>query len=756
MKIEFYDIQTQKKAEGFTQELPEGVGLGKIFEYDKDLAGLLKSVTQVTVNGRRVDNWQSYCPAKDDRVNFSIAPGDGLGILTLLSILMKVISIVMFIIGLFQKPKKPQENRPQSPTYSFEGITDTFAPGDPIPVTYGKQRKGGQMLMYYLTMLPDKSGLAMSTLLSLGEGPVDSIDEVEINELKSSVLNSVSILTKLGTSSQSIMTGFEEIKNTFHDGREISDEIRNGRDGGGQTSNLVYRTVGHDVQAAEIFVAALQGLTCIGKHAGTHYTQWSEYQIEYRDSSDGTNECDNIVWQTFGTRRLTGQYERTYWDNFVLNFPYSSRWDIRLTWTNAQCHPKGANPGMFTYRLWLQEVTEMRGQSSAINNEALMAINATPTRDLHGGRPNITALVRGLKPDKYTTVTSFVNQWTQNPAWCAADYMTNSRYGMGAYISKSELDLQSFIDFATLCDSLISTCTLNANTQTAAGNCTGTDGFHTGDPPQGDGGFPLGTSDYINDPYDCVGLWSKTDGQPQYGICLTRMCCPQLDNCWGVFSGDSICEYAEVWFNSISKIDTGSPVFGLVAYVASGSTADNFTGYGAVYHHGSHTMSAVRWNNQAVNTYGTLLLTVPYSWQPYDYFYLAVAPNYTQSGSWDYYNNDDTIIYLYATTSASAVKVDTEFVDTSSLRITKGGCGGIAEQGLNGVVVLSNNASGDFHGAHVEDFSHYCGLCYGSCFYNVNTLAGGFIQRHWDNTCLALNTKFYEDTRFLAIVPRGF
>ena len=63
------------------------------------------------------------------------------------------------------------------------------------------------------------------------------------------------------------------------------------------------------------------------------------------------------------------------------------------------------------------------------------------------GMPNITCVVEGKKVyDPRTTITAYSN----NAALCIRDYLTDTRYGLGASIS--ELDEDSFIESANICD----------------------------------------------------------------------------------------------------------------------------------------------------------------------------------------------------------------------------------------------------------------------------------------------------------------
>lgn len=71
-----------------------------------------------------------------------------------------------------------------------------------------------------------------------------------------------------------------------------------------------------------------------------------------------------------------------------------------------------------------------------------------------GGIPNITALVRGKKCyDPRDSSTAF----SQNPAICLRDYLTNTEYGMRA--SSDEIDDDSFIAAANICDESVGIAT---------------------------------------------------------------------------------------------------------------------------------------------------------------------------------------------------------------------------------------------------------------------------------------------------------
>jgi len=70
-------------------------------------------------------------------------------------------------------------------------------------------------------------------------------------------------------------------------------------------------------------------------------------------------------------------------------------------------------------------------------------------RDNFIGIPQITADIKGVKVKTYDGAT-WTTQWSDNPAWCIRDYLTNSLYGQG--IDEALIDDDSFYAAAQYCD----------------------------------------------------------------------------------------------------------------------------------------------------------------------------------------------------------------------------------------------------------------------------------------------------------------
>jgi len=101
-------------------------------------------------------------------------------------------------------------------------------------------------------------------------------------------------------------------------------------------------------------------------------------------------------------------------------------------------------------------VAESAGKWTAnhrVRGRALLYVRLEYDQDVYyGGMPNVSALIRGKKvydPRTETTV------WSANPALCLSDYLTNTKYGMGANYA-TEVDETALAAAANICDEDVS------------------------------------------------------------------------------------------------------------------------------------------------------------------------------------------------------------------------------------------------------------------------------------------------------------
>ena len=342
---------------------------------------------------------------------------------------------------LFPPPKAHNiQHVPDEPSFSFEGIRTTHGPGAPVPVIYGRQRTGGQMLsssvdqtITILDTTPASRRLrassapaTLSLLLALGEGPVGLIDtsSIEINGQPIGNFPTAEVFTVPGTADQSPLPYFGETKNTFGDGRTLTDAV----------SGLVY-TTSQPIQAFVLNIAFQRGLFAMTDR-GEKVDNNVDIQYRWRVAGSGVpgwsgfSGYDVVANRTsvvrFGIRR----------EGLAL-----AMYDIELQLTNVnQTHNA-------EWEVQLESVTEIQSNVQAYPNTALLGLRAVATDTLQGAIPNVTVEVLGRQVrDSFLPTETY----SDNPAWCTMDFMTNTRYGMG--IPDSQIDLGAFVAWAAYCN----------------------------------------------------------------------------------------------------------------------------------------------------------------------------------------------------------------------------------------------------------------------------------------------------------------
>lgn len=94
------------------------------------------------------------------------------------------------------------------------------------------------------------------------------------------------------------------------------------------------------------------------------------------------------------------------------------------------------------------------GANHKLSGVAYIAFRITWDSDKYTGIPSIQAKVQGKLISTYnSSYVESTNQYSNNPAWCLLDYLTNSRYGKG--IDITNIDVPSFYTASTVCSTQI-------------------------------------------------------------------------------------------------------------------------------------------------------------------------------------------------------------------------------------------------------------------------------------------------------------
>lgn len=157
------------------------------------------------------------------------------------------------------------------------------------------------------------------------------------------------------------------------------------------------------------------------------------------------------------TGKTTSRYQRAY----RVELSGGGPWDIRvrrLTADSTQVNLRNAT--------WWDSYTEIIDAKLSYPNSALVAV-AVDAEQFHN-IPRRGYEIYGLKvqiPSNYDPVTrvytgvwdgTFQVAWTDNPAWCFYDLLTNDRYGLGAFLDAAQIDKWSLYTIAQYCDELVS------------------------------------------------------------------------------------------------------------------------------------------------------------------------------------------------------------------------------------------------------------------------------------------------------------
>jgi hypothetical protein len=412
----------------------------------RDLVPATVKVARIIVNGKAVTPEESltYPLLNGDEV--LLIPEWGIPAAVLIPIVVGlVLSIATtYLSYVLFPPQKPHniQQRPEEPSFSFEGIRTAIGPGAPVPVIYGRQRVGGQLLssavdqVYTVLESPATARriraiaapATLSMLLAIGEGPVQALEPsgIQINGQPFANFPGVEVFTAMGTSPQIPLPYFGETSATFADGREIPEAL----------SSMLYTTT-QPVQAFVlniVFNSGLYAFNAKGEKVDNLVA------LRYRHRPVGGSFLENwSPWEVVANRTSVVRFGIR-----VEGLPMAA-YDIELQMTNVQS---------VTNAEWtptLESVTEIQHSEFGYYDTALVGIRAIATDTLQGALPNITIEVLG----RTVRVGSFgaLPTWSDNPAWCVMDFMTNSRYGLG--IPDSEIDLGAFQVWAAYCDQVI-------------------------------------------------------------------------------------------------------------------------------------------------------------------------------------------------------------------------------------------------------------------------------------------------------------
>ena len=373
-----------------------------------------------------------------------------------------LIPFAMNLFGNKWKKRRRDQYRPpkNSPTYSFDIIKTVTEPGRPIPVIYGTHKVGGTIVQSYNAGTATLNNEQLYVLLALGWGPLNKIGDqtgdvnnipsssitgLTINDDPSADFSGVKVSVRMGTSTQAALprTSSAALVNAIN--LPLTKAA---------PSFLTGTTTNSGLSFLEFKITCPNGLFGLNKNGAFPLKVELRYTIHETSGTGGqiddgviTAIQDNIANFSFTTR----SNDISSPSNSAATPGYSGvyTWYVhRVSDDIATDHPFG-----WKSNTTLATVTEFGSILQTYPHIALLEISAIATDQFNGDIPNFNIDVEGKHVPIYSGSGTPVFGFSNNPAWCALDMVTNKVYGLGrVFDSYDKVDLDSFKAWADYCE----------------------------------------------------------------------------------------------------------------------------------------------------------------------------------------------------------------------------------------------------------------------------------------------------------------
>jgi len=323
------------------------------------------------------------------------------------------------------------------PLYTWGNIDSQTEQGGALAKTYGTMKTSGTILSRHVTT--DGKNQYLNILLTGGEGPIDSISDIRINDNPIGNYDGVVVETRLGTNDQTVIANFND---SFADeGLAYELELS-----GGYSTQL---TGGNATQGLEMTLECSNGLYYMNDDSSLA-TASVTYQLQYRLAGG--------AWQDWGTFTISGAESSAVRSVQRLDNLAPGQYEVR-----AQCTAKSGTSTRFSTRLFWTQVTTIIYDDFIRPGKILVGIKALATSQLSGSSINVTWLqTRSTVP--VWNGSAYVSKPATNPAWVAYDMLhgcrrlKNINTGLMEYvvgnIAASRFIFADFESWADHCDSL--------------------------------------------------------------------------------------------------------------------------------------------------------------------------------------------------------------------------------------------------------------------------------------------------------------
>ena len=273
------------------------------------------------------------------------------------------------------------------------------------------------------------------------EGLVDGLKSIYLDDTPiqaddgSMNFSGVTVAWRNGLPTQSYVPGFAAVENEI----AVATEVKNVAPVVRAISNKNLSAVRVTVSVPQLFYQST------GDLSGTSV----EIAIDINNNGGG--------WQEVKRDTISGKTMSRYQRSYRIDLPAPGPWQVRVRRISGDSTQANLQNKTF----W-DSYTEIIDAKLRYPNSALVAIqidaaqfNRIPRRgyDIRGLRVRVP-----VNYDPQTRTYSgvwngqFKIAWTDNPAWCFYDLLTNERYGLGQYLDEGQIDKWALYEIARYCD----------------------------------------------------------------------------------------------------------------------------------------------------------------------------------------------------------------------------------------------------------------------------------------------------------------
>jgi predicted phage tail protein len=380
-------------------------------------------------------------------VTAGIAGGALLGALSFGWRMVTAIAIGMIggsLVSRLNRPRIDMSNTEQSQTYGWGGTSTLTGQGHPLAITYGVMKSGGVLLSRHI--ISDGARQYLHLLYCAGEGELQDIRNIRINENPISNYKDVQIDVRLGTNDQAVIPNFAD---SYAD-QQLNYELTE--------AWSTHEVQGNDCTGIELTVALPNGLYYSNDSGGLDSTsvtlaaecrivgsnaEWMQLPLCNTTGTDAFLKRMGSTWaKSLGHGRVDAGYDGSIRDatNKSIYRVYRfenlppGRYEVRM-----RCVSKGGTSVRYVNRVYWSQLTQIVYDDFIHPGKALIGIRALATEQLSGNDPTVTWVQERSKVYVWNPYSkAYEEKRADNPAWACYDILHQCRKIGDRYIVRGE------------------------------------------------------------------------------------------------------------------------------------------------------------------------------------------------------------------------------------------------------------------------------------------------------------------------------